>query len=135
MPRKRAPKKTKSPEIKSRSGFERKGIAFLRSKGIDFKYESRRLPYTVPAKNKHYVPDFELPNGILVEFKGKFDRETREKMLLAIAQNPKEDIRILFMRNNKLSKQYKTRYGDFCDKHKIKWAANDEGIIPEEWLV
>ena len=55
-------------------------------------------------------------------------------MLLAIEQNPDKDIRILLMRNNKMSKQSKIRYGDWLTKHNIKWAASDKGHVPEEWL-
>lgn len=102
---------------------------------VPFEYENRRLPYTVPAKNRNYIPDFELPNGILIEAKGKLDREAREKMLLARDQNPDKDIRILLMRNNKMSKQSKQRYGDWLDKNGFKWAASDKGHVPEEWLL
>jgi hypothetical protein len=55
-------------------------------------------------------------------------------MLLAIAQNPDKDIRLLLMRNNKMSKQSKMRYGDWLDKHKITWAVSEHGHVPEEWL-
>lgn len=89
----------------------------------------------MPAKNRNYIPDFELPNGILIEAKGKLDREAREKMLLARDQNPDKDIRILLMRNNKMSKQSKQRYGDWLDKNGFKWAASDKGHVPEEWLL
>lgn len=70
----------------------------------------------------------------MLEAKGKLDREAREKMLLAIAQNPDKDIRMLLMRNNKMSKQSKTRYGDWLDKHGIKWGVSEHGHVPEEWL-
>jgi hypothetical protein len=129
-------KKKKPPKAppKLRSGFERKIAEYLKNKGVEFQYENRRLPYTVPAKNKNYIPDFELPNGILLEAKGKLDREAREKMLLAIAQNPDKDVRMLLMRNNKMSKQSKTRYGDWLDKHGIKWAVSEHGHVPDEWI-
>lgn len=132
MPRKKGSGVKKAPVF--RSGFEKKGAKYMKDLGVDFKYEARRIPYTVPSKNRYYVPDFELPNGVIVEFKGKLDRDTREKMLLVVEQNPDLDIRLLFMRNNKLSKQSKTRYSDWCEKHNIKWAASDIGHIPEEWF-
>lgn len=56
-------------------------------------------------------------------------------MLLAVAQNPDKDIRILLMRNNKMSKQSKTRYGDWLDKHNFVWAVSDKGVVPDEWLL
>jgi hypothetical protein len=132
--RRKRVKKPKAPP-KLRSGFEKKIADYLREKGVDFEYETRRIAYTVPAKNKNYVPDFILPNGIFVEAKGKLDREARDKMLLVIKQNPDKDIRILLMRNNKMSKQSKMRYGDWLDKHNIQWAVSDKGVLPDAWLV
>jgi hypothetical protein len=76
-----------------------------------------------------------LPNGIIVEAKGKLDRLVREKMALVFEQNPDLDIRLLFMRDNKLSKTSKTRYSDWCEKRGIKYAVSEQGHIPEEWLV
>lgn len=102
--------------------------------GVPFKYESLKIPYVVPAKKRVYNPDFELPNGIIVEYKGKLDRVAREKMALVLEQNPTLDIRMLFMRNNKLSKTSKTRYSDWCEKRGIKFAVSENGEIPEEWI-
>ncbi len=102
--------------------------------GIKFKYEALKLPYTIPEKKRNYIPDFELPNGVIVEFKGKLDRLAREKMLLAIEQNPTKDIRILFMRDNYIYKGSKTKYSDWCKEHGIKYAVSLRGEIPKEWL-
>jgi DUF4097 and DUF4098 domain-containing protein YvlB len=118
-----------------KSGFEKKISADLTRRGIVAEYEAERIPYTVPAKKKNYIPDFRLPNGVFVEGKGKFDREAREKMALVIEQNPDKDIRMLFMRNNKISKTSKTKYSDWCDKHGIKYAVSENGEIPEEWML
>lgn len=98
-------------------------------------YEKRRLAYTVPSKKKHYIPDFELPNGIIIEAKGNFNAVSREKMLLAITQNPELDIRMLLMRDNKINKKTKTKYSDWLEKHGIKYAVSEIGEIPHEWIV
>lgn len=69
-----------------------------------------------------------------MEYKGKLDRDVREKMALAIEQNPELDIRFVFMRDNKIAKNSKTRYSDWCRKRGIKYAVSEDGHIPQEWL-
>ena len=90
------------------------------------------VPFTVPEKKRTYLVDFTLPNGILVEAKGRWTTEDRAKHLLIKKQHPELDIRILFMSaKTKIIKGSKTTYGDFCDKNGIIWA---EKNIPESWL-
>jgi hypothetical protein len=55
-------------------------------------------------------------------------------MALVFEQNPDLDIRFLFMRDNKISKNSKTRYSDWCKKRGIKYAVSEHGHIPDEWL-
>lgn len=95
------------------------------------KYETVKLEWQPPTKT--YTPDWELPNGILVESKGFFRPSDRTKMLCVIKQHPDRDIRMLFQNaNNKISKGSKTTYASWCNKHGIKWAEGDK--IPYEWL-
>lgn len=108
---------------------------YLSELGVEYKYESRRVRYLVPESKHYYTPDIELPNGILVEVKGKFDPDARQKMALVLEQNPDLDIRMLFMVDNKISKQSKTRYSDWCAKRGIKFAVSKSGHIPEAWLM
>src|SRR5687768_14369486 len=121
--------------MKLRSGLEKKVAAYLKLNKIPFEYETLRVAYVVPEKKRTYNPDFMLPNGLIIEAKGKLDRDVREKMALVIEQNPHLDIRVLFMRDNKIAKNSKTRYSDWCKKRGIKYAVSEEGHIPEEWLV
>lgn len=134
MPRKKAAKAPAKKAPSYRSGYEKKVKESLERHGVDFKYESEHLKYNVPASNHRYVPDFTLPNTVIIEAKGKFDAAARKKMMLVIEQNPGRDIRMLFMRNNKLNKSSKTTYGDWCDKRGIKWAVSLNGEVPEEWV-
>ena len=100
---------------------------------MKFEYETLEIGYTIPESKHKYTPDFILPNGIIVEAKGKWDYASRKKMLLVIAQNPHLDIRMLFMRaSNKIRKGSPTSYADFCEKNNIKWAQGPE--VPKEWL-
>lgn len=127
------PKVKKVPTM--RSGFERKIAAALTERGIEYEYEVDKITYTVPESKHYYVPDFKLPNGVYVEGKGIFDRDSRQKMVLVIEQNPDKDIRILFMRNNKLTRTAKQTYGEWCDKRNITWAVSTKGEVPEDWTL
>ena len=100
---------------------------------IDPKYEQTVIKYTVPERQSKYTVDFTLPNGILVETKGRWTTEDRKKHLLVKEQYPELDVRILFQSpKTKIRKGSKTSYADFCDKHGIQWA---EKKIPESWLI
>jgi hypothetical protein len=139
MPRpKRVIKGTVPKRERYRSGFEVKVKKSLESRGIEFKYESEKLPYIVPESKHLYTPDFIVQTGvgttIYVEAKGNFTAADRKKMKLVIEQNPDKDIRMLFMRNNKIQRNSKTTYGSWCDKHGIKWAVSSLGHVPETWV-
>lgn len=132
MPRARWKKSHKGKEL--RSGFELKTAKFLDEKKIKYKYEELKVSYVVPEAKRTYTPDFQLPNGIVVECKGRFSAADRKKMGLAIEQNPDLDIRMLFMLDNTISKVSKTKYSDWCEKRGIKWHVAKDGSIPQEWL-
>ena len=115
-----------------RSGLEEKNMARLESMGVKAKYESFSIPYVIPASNHKYTPDALLPNGIIVEFKGLFEAEDRKKHLLIREQFQDLDIRIVFSSSRtKLYKGSNTSYGEWAEKHGIKFA---DKLIPAEWL-
>jgi len=115
-----------------RSGFEHKVSDQLKENKIKFEYETTVIPYIKPETKHTYTIDFTLPNGILVETKGRWVAEDRKKHLLIKKQHPELDIRIVFMSGKtKIRKGSKTTYGDWCDKHGIPWA---EKQIPSEWF-
>lgn len=111
-----------------RSTFERSLWDNARSDFLELEYEPKdaHLEYSLV-----YIPDFRLPNGILVEAKGLFDSTDRTKMLRVKQSNPEADIRFVFMANNKINPKSKTRYSDWCEKHGFKYHIGRE--IPEEW--
>lgn len=124
--------RAKRSTFKFKGGLEEANAAFLRSRGIAFKYEAVKLHYTVPARPATYRPDFLLPNGIIVETKGLFETADRHKMLLIKQQFPDIDIRMVFSSSKKkIYKGSPTSYGAWCDKHGFKYA---DKLIPEEWL-
>lgn len=126
-----------------RSGLEEAAAAQLDAAGIDYGYESETIEYTRPAKVHRYKPDFILPNGIIVETKGRFVTADRQKHLLIKADHPDLDIRFVFNNpNSRISKTSKTTYGMWCDKYGFLYAKaptpaqlrKGAPVIPEEWL-
>lgn len=95
-------------------------------------YETVTLRYTKPAREHRYTPDFPLPNGIIIECKGIFDADDREKHILVKAQHPDRDIRFVFSRSLKpIYPKSKTTLADWCHKHGFRFA---DKLIPIEWL-
>lgn len=112
-----------------RSGFERTLAASLQKRKMKFGYETLQLPYTI---NHVYSPDFVLPNGVLIEAKGKLTPQDRTKMIAVKKHHPDLDIRFVFMRGeNKLTAKSKTTYMMWAAKNGFP-AADEE--IPDEWL-
>jgi hypothetical protein len=116
-----------------RSGLEKRIADDLTSRGVKFDYEKTKIRYTVPEREATYTPDFVLlGNGIIVESKGIFDAEDRQKHLLIKAQHPDLDIRFVFSRASApIYKGSKTTHAMWAEKHGFKYA---ERLIPAEWL-
>lgn len=115
-----------------KSGLENVNSIHLKSLGVAVLYEVRIIPYVAPATLHTYKPDFELPNGILVETKGKFELADRKKHLLVKSQHPQLDLRFVF--TNPRAKIYKgspTTYADWCTRHGFTFAKK---LIPPEWV-
>ena len=115
-----------------RSGLEDITALYIKSKGAKVLYETSKIKYTIPESNHVYTPDFILPNGIIVETKGRFMIEDRKKHLLIRAQHPDKDIRFVFTRSaTKLYKGARTTYSDWCVKNNFKFA---DKCIPDSWF-
>lgn len=114
-----------------RSGLEDRISKELSDLGIKFGYETLEVPYTQPAKNRKYKPDFILDNGVIIETKGRLTLEDRKKMELVKEQHPELDIRILFQSaNTKIRKGSKTTYADWATKIGYIWA---DKTVPKSW--
>jgi hypothetical protein len=116
-----------------RSGLEEDIGTQLKEAGVKAEYEPFRIPYTVPVQSRNYTPDYVLPNGIVIESKGRFTPEDRKKHL-CIRDKYGDDLDLRFVFNNprgKLRKGSKTSYADWCTKNGFMFAAKE---IPEEWL-
>jgi len=114
-----------------RSGLEIKVSDYLKELQQDFRYECFKIEWE-DLMYRTYTPDFLLPNGIIIEVKGRFVTADRRKHLAIQKQHPNLDIRFVFESSRrKLSKGAKTTYGQWCEKNKILFY---DRIIPEDWL-
>lgn len=116
-----------------RSGLETAVAADLSSKGVEFKGEKdlKAIEYR-NLKVKKYHPDFQLPNGIIIESKGWFKTCDRTKHLCIKFQHPELDIRFVFSNPNaKLNSKSKTTYALWCSVHGFKYA---KGLVPQAWI-
>lgn len=115
-----------------RSGLEEAICETLNKKGVAYEYETLKLKYTQPAKIRTYTPDILLPNGIVVELKGRFLSEDRAKHLLIKQQYPEMDLRFVFSNSRtKISKRSPTTYAMWAEKNGFQFADKE---IPDAWL-
>jgi Phage endonuclease I len=90
------------------------------------------MEYSQPAKLRKYTPDFILANGIVIETKGRFITQDRQKHLAIKECHPDLDLRFVFSNPHQtISKQSKTTYAKWCDTKGFKWAKGD---VPMEWI-
>lgn len=131
--KRKSPVRTAAVKAGFRSGLEHrvwKNLKQRKAKGIE--YETLKLKYIVPSSEHSYTPDIILPNGIILEVKGRLVKADRDKHLLLKEQYPDLDIRFLFQSaNNKIRKGSQTTYAQWCNKNDIKWC---EKIVPDAWL-
>lgn len=99
------------------SKYERDIVQECIDRGLAYEYEPLKLEYETAVvrgactscgatggnvvQRRTYTPDLLLPNGIIVEVKGKFDASKRNLMRQLVRCNPDRDIRFVFMRDNK----------------------------------
>ena len=115
--------------IKYRSKFEKTLGKLFEVAGVVVNYEPFKLPYVLHST---YTPDFELPNGIIIEAKGVLKPSDRRKMKAVKKQHPDLDIRFVFQNAyNKLDKRSPTSYAQWAEKNGFLWAHKK---VPEEWM-
>ncbi len=126
-----------------RSGLEEQIALELKQAGVDAAYESETVTYEQPAKTRKYTPDFILPNGVIIETKGRFVTADRQKHKMIKASNPGLDIRFIFSNPNaRIGKKSKTTYAMWCDRYDFQYAKAatkaqlraGKSSIPEDWL-
>ena len=111
-----------------RSGLEDHLQSQLSQHGVPVVYEQLVIPWTLFRKCT-YRPDFVLPNGIIVEGKGRFMTSDRQKHLYIKEQEPDLEIRFVFSRSKeRISKTSSTTYAAWCDLKGFQYA--DKQIDP-----
>lgn len=121
----------KTGQFKSRleAQMYRKAKAVFKGKRVG--YEVSILSYTVP---REYIPDLTVMHSdgkpLFIEIKGYFRPEDRSKMRYVKQCNPDADIRLVFAADNKLRKDSKSRYSDWCVRNGFPYAI---GQIPKDW--
>jgi hypothetical protein len=106
----------------------------LDNAGLSYSYEGSKIPFTVPARQAKYLPDFRVGN-IILEGKGWFGRgaKERQKLILVRESNPELDIRLVFSdANKKIYKDSPTTYAQWADDHGFKWST--KGVIPKHLI-
>lgn len=115
-----------------RSGLEEKVAAQLEAEGVPVRYEAHTLKYVKPEKEHRYTPDFVLPNGIVIETKGRFVTADRQKHLHIKRCHPHLDIRFVFSNpNQRIGKKSQTTYAMWCQKNGFLFSAR---LVTREWI-
>jgi hypothetical protein len=130
-----------------RSKFEDRIAKDLKNAGIKFTYETWSYEYEEPLRKNlarcascgstdllrtgWYTPDFFLENGTIIETKGRFTAADRRKMVAVREAHPDLDIKMLFMRDNKIHKNSKTYYTDWCMANGYDYSV---GEVQQAWL-
>lgn len=115
-----------------RSGLEEKIADQLRSLDIPVRFEVVRVKYTPPLKARAYTPDFILPNGIVLESKGRLVTADRTKHRAIKDEHPDLDIRFVFSRSKtRISKKSTTTYAAWCERYGFIYA---DALVPRAWI-
>lgn len=115
-----------------RSGLEAKNGDRLKHAGVAFQYEKIKLAYTQPEMEKTYLTDFVLPNGIIVETKGRFLTSDRQQAKYLRASHPDLDLRFVFSNaKSRLNKESDTTYAMWCERYGFEYAS---ALIPQSWI-
>lgn len=129
-----------------RSKFERTVASVLTSNKVKFNYEALKIPYKYPVRcdpcpkcghdehyvSRNYISDFSFRQDTLIlELKGKLDREDRKKYAALLESNPKLNIRFMFQRNNRILPRSEIRYSDWATKLGVPYCV---GELPKEWI-
>ena len=69
-----------------RSGLEENIIKALEDAGLEPNYEAQKFEYIIPESKHIYTPDFPVSPHIVIETKGRWVVEDRQKMLLIMKQ-------------------------------------------------
>jgi len=120
-----------------RSWFEVDIAIDALERGLKFDYEKEHIIWIEPEKVRKYNPDYFFyrkdKSLLIVEAKGRWTADDRKKICYVTEQNPDLDLRMLFERDNTLSKSPRSKkYTEWCAMKGIKCAVGRS--IPQEWM-
>lgn len=127
-------KYAKARSLGFRSMFEVDTAKFLEEKGIQYEYETEKIPYTL---NLTYKPDLSIltksGKRIFLELKGRFKYEDRRKMAAVRTAHPDLDIRFVFYNaRSKIAKGSVMTHADWAIKYNFPYS---DKVIPQEWIL
>lgn len=134
----------------SRSGFERAVMRDLDERGVNYEYEPQafQIEVEVPRikcqacgaaiiRKTRYTPDLRLPGEFhYIECKGKLTPNEQRRLkafhVQHVLNHPNRRFRILFMRDNWLTKNKRKRYTEWATEAGIESAVGTR--IPDGWI-
>lgn len=119
-----------------RSGLEEKTSVQLDDAGVKYGFETQKIKFVEPAKNRTYTPDFVLTKKdgtkMFIETKGRLVAADRKKHKMIKEQHPELDIRFVFSnQNSKIYKGSPTTHAKWAEKLGLQYANR---VIPIDWI-
>jgi len=111
-----------------RSYFEQSIANNLIEMDCSFEYEPMRIPYEIKSK---YIPDFVLPNGIIIEAKGRLLAKDARKHRAVKKRHPNLDIRFVFMSLSTRVENSRFTHQEWATKYGFRYF---EKVIPKVWI-
>jgi hypothetical protein len=109
----------------------------LTSAGISFTYRAKPITYQKPARTAVYTPTFVITDGpkagIVIQNKGRFVTEDRQKHLVLKTQYPDLDVRFVFSRSkDRISRRPDSvTYAAWCERNGFQYA---DKSVPAAWI-
>ena len=111
----------RAPNVKFKSGLERKFAELLLKYNVKAEYEAKRFEFVRMA---HYTPDWKVSDSLFIETKGYFSPRNRGDLLSFREQHPSIEIFLVFSApNNRLTSKSKTTYAEWADRHNFRWCS------------
>ena len=144
------PRRKQKPRKPYRSNYEDKIAKWMEDNDINFSYEAYSYQYEGPVRRNRsrcsecgstalvydgwYTPDFFVGDSIIIEAKGRFTAADRRKIKAVRADIPElaDKLVMMFMTDNKLNRNAKKRYSDWCEDEGIDYVVGTE--LKKEWL-
>lgn len=121
----------------NRHGRYRSGLEKVIGDDLDvrcpgYTYEGHSIWYQQPVLIRSYTPDYVLPNGIVIEAKGRFLTADRQKHKWLVRCWPDLDIRFVFSNElTRIGPRSPTTYRMWCEKYGFQCASK---LVPDAWI-